>query len=239
VSSSIPSNPGTPYSYSWTTIPGNNPATGVNNTSSYTANNIVTQTYVLTVNGVCANADSDTVTVSNFVNNLAVSIIDSSTTCANTPFNLNSSVTGGYPNYTYSWFILPNVNSISSNSFLSATSPDTQGSYTVAVVVSDSCAYQQTAYEIIVVLPPCSVTIPNIITPNGDGANEFFKIKNLEFHPNTSVTIFDRWGKKVFESPNYNNEWKADGVSDGTFFYVIEVPDDKKYSGFITVFKEK
>ncbi|MBK6985150.1 MAG: gliding motility-associated C-terminal domain-containing protein [Bacteroidetes bacterium] len=60
----------------------------------------------------------------------------------------------------------------------------------------------------------------------------------MEYHPNTSVTIFDRWGLKVFESTNYNNEWKGDGVSDGTFFYVIDVPQDKKYSGFITVFKK-
>ncbi|MCZ8284497.1 MAG: gliding motility-associated C-terminal domain-containing protein, partial [Bacteroidia bacterium] len=80
--------------------------------------------------------------------------------------------------------------------------------------------------------------IPNVITPNGDIANEFFKIKNIEYHPNTNVTIFDRWGKKVYENPNYNNEWRADGVSDGTFFYVVDVPDDKQYSGFVTVFRK-
>jgi gliding motility-associated-like protein len=88
------------------------------------------------------------------------------------------------------------------------------------------------------VKPPCSVEIPNIITPNGDNVNDFFKIKNIEYHPNTSVTIYDRWGKKVYENPNYNNEWKGEGVSDGTFFYIIDVPDDKKYTNFITVFRD-
>ncbi len=61
----------------------------------------------------------------------------------------------------------------------------------------------------------------------------------MEFHPNTSVTIYDRWGKKVFEASDYKNDWKASGVADGTYFYIIEVPDDNKYSGFITVFRQK
>ncbi|MES2131054.1 MAG: gliding motility-associated C-terminal domain-containing protein [Bacteroidota bacterium] len=238
VGSGTPSNAGTPYSYSWTTLPGNNPAPGANTSSSYTVNANSTTTLVLTVDGVCANQNKDTVVISNFVNDLAVSILDSSTTCANTPFVLNAAASGGYPNYTYGWFIDGNPNSLSNTSSLSFVSPGTQGQYNIGVYVSDSCGYNVVDYQTITVLPPCSVEIPNIITPNGDNANEFFKIKNIEYHPHTNVTIFDRWGRKVYENPNYNNEWKAEGVSDGTFFYVVDVPDDKKYSGFITVFKK-
>ena len=239
VSSSIPSNPGTPYSYSWTTLPGNVPAPGTNTNASYTANSNITTTFVVTVSGVCANSTTDTVVVYNFVDDLAISIIDSSATCANSSFTLKSVATGGYPTYNYAWYINPNTNAISNTSNLVYTSPESEGTYTIVVNVNDSCGYQKTDFEIITVLPPCNVGIPNIITPNGDNANDFFKIKNLEHHPNTKVTIFDRWGIKVYENPNYNNEWKADGVSAGTFFYVIEVPDDKTYNGFVTVFKDK
>jgi gliding motility-associated-like protein len=105
------------------------------------------------------------------------------------------------------------------------------------VVVSDSCGYTDMDMQLVTVMPPCDIVIPNIITPNGDGANEAFKIKNLEYHPNTSLSIFDRWGRKVYDSSNYNNDWRGDGMNDGTFFYILDVPDDKKYSGYLTIFK--
>ena len=239
VSSITPGSQGTPYNYSWTKLPGNIPAPGNNTDSSYIETSNSTTTLVVTVNGVCANSNSDTVVVKNFVDDLAISIIDSATSCANTPFTLNTLTTGGHLVYNYSWYLIPNTNPISNSSNLAYTSPESEGTYTMAVTVNDSCGYSKTDYEVIIVLPPCNVIIPNIITPNGDGANEFFKIKNIEHHPNTSVIIFDRWGIKIYENPNYNNEWKAEGVSDGTFFYIINVPEDKTYNGFVTVFRDK
>ena len=321
--SSTPGNSGTPYSYSWTELPGNTPAPGVNTASSYTANSNSTTTLVVAVSGSCAISTSDTVVVKNFVddlgiaisnsittcpnkplafnstttgghaiynytwtvnsvpvantpnlnytspssggtynvvltvmdscayqktdtkaivvlpNTLAIAIVDSVSLCGNTAFTLNSASSGGYPNYTYQWFLLPNNTNLSNTTGLSSTTPANEGIYSIQVVISDSCGYQMSDIQIINVLPPCQVEIPNVITPNGDLANEYFKIKNLEYHPNTNVTIFDRWGLKIYENNNYNNEWKADGVNDGTYFYVIDVPQDKKYSGFITVFKGK
>ncbi|MBI3519207.1 MAG: gliding motility-associated C-terminal domain-containing protein [Bacteroidetes bacterium] len=323
--SSTIGNTGAPYSYLWTTLPGNAPAPGINTVANYTTNSNSTTTLVVTVDGVCANATSDTVVVSNFINNLDVTItsnsltscpnkpltlnslttggypafhyfwtvnsatiattpnlnytspasggtynvnitvidscgyqktdteiinvlpntlniaiIDSIALCGNTTFSLNSVSNGGYPSYTYQWYLLPNTgNSLSNTQTLSYTTPSSEGLYTIQVMISDSCGYQQSDNQVITVLPPCMVEIPNVITPNGDNANDVFKIKNIEYHPNTSVTIFDRWGLKVYENTNYNNDWKAEGLGDGTYFYVIDVPDDKKYSGFITVFKNK
>lgn len=232
-------NSGAPYTYNWTTLPGNNPAPGNNSSSTYTYSANNTTTLVLTVGGACANSTSDTVVVKNFVDDLTISIVDSSTTCANTMFTLNSSVSGGYTDYTFGWYFGVDPNPIATTPNLSYISPGTEGNYVIGVQVTDSCGYQESAYETIIVLPPCSIEIPNIITPNGDGVNELFVIKNIEHHPNTVVTIFDRWGRKIYENSNYNNEWKAEGASDGTYFYVIDVPEDKKYNGFITVFKGK
>lgn len=237
VGSTIPTNQGTPYSYLWTTLPSNSPAPGATNASSYTVNSNITSTFVVTVSGVCAYPTSDTVVISNFVDDLGIVINDSSSTCAGTPFVLNALASGGYPAYNYQWTMSPSTNIISNTSVLNYISPEMEGNYTFVVIVGDSCGYNRTTYQVITVLPPCIIEIPNVITPNGDGANDFFKIKNIEHHPNINVTIFDRWGIKVYENPNYNNEWNGVGVSDGTFFYVIDVPDDKKYSGFITVIK--
>jgi gliding motility-associated-like protein len=239
VGSTTPGNAGTPYTYAWTTLPTNAPAAGVNNSQNYTVSSNVTTTFVVTVNGNCANATRDTIVIKNFVDNIAISIIDSSTTCAGTEFTLHSNVTGGYPSYNFGWFMDSNTSAISNSNNLTSISPANQGTYLITVNVNDSCGYTKSATEVITVLPPCNVVIPNVITPNGDGVNDYFIIANIEHHPNTSVSIFDRWGRKVYENANYNNEWKADHSADGTYFYVIDVPDDKKYSGFITVFHSK
>lgn len=236
ITSLTPGNSGEPYTYAWTTLPGNFPAPGINDAASYTTNATSTTTLVLTTNGNCSNAISDTVTISNYNDNLSFEIIDSAAVCSNMPFTLNTSTSNGYPDYTYSWYFYPQTNSIANTSYLNYTSPSQEGIYLFTATVTDSCGYSRTDEQYITVLPPCNVIIPNIITPNNDGANDYFKIGNIEYHSNTSVIIFDRWGKKVYDNKNYNNEWKAEGLPDGTYFYIIDVPEDKKYSGFITVF---
>ncbi len=238
VSSTTSGNNGMPYTYAWTTLPGNVPASGNNTASSYTATTNSTTTLVVTVNGACAYTAADTVILENLVDDLSVSIIDTSTTCGGKPFTLNVLAAGGHPGYSYYWFIYPNTSVISSTSSVTYNSPDVEGTYTVSVYVADSCGYSRDDFELIKVLPTCNVIIPNVITPNGDDANEYFKIKNIEHHPNTSLIIFDRWGNKIYESTDYKNDWKAEGVGDGTYFYIVDVPEDKKYSGFITVFKQ-
>lgn len=239
VSSNSSLNTGTPYSYIWTTLPGNIPAIGTNTNSTYFESSNTTTSLVVTVNGNCANSVTDTVQVSNFANDISALISNSLSICQNTDFTLNSIVSGGRPDYNYSWIISPSSNTISTSQNLTYTSPETAGIYTITLNVIDSCSYQYSDFETIIVLPPCNITIPNVITANGDNINDYFKITNIEYHPNTSVTIFDRWGRKVYENSNYNNTWKADDLNDGTYFYVIDVVDDKKYNGFITIFKGK
>lgn len=236
VSSGTSGNAGTPYTYTWSAI---SSTTSLGSGSTYTTNATVTTTLVVTVNGNCAYSTKDTIVVSNLIDNLTVSIIDSSTTCANTPFSLTGLVTNGYPYYNYNWNIDAVPTSISTSNTLNYVSPATEGTYVISLTVNDSCGYNRVAYEVITVLPPCTVSIPNVITPNGDNVNDFFVIHNLEHHPNSSLTIFDRWGIKVYENSNYNNEWKAEGNNDGTYFYILDVPEDKKYNGFISVFHSK
>lgn len=205
--------------------------------SSYTTSN--TGTYIVAATATCAVAASETVTVNNFTDNLQVSIVDSAAVCAKTSFILNAVATGGRPNYSYNWFLLPGTNSISNTNTVNSEAPEAQGVYSVSIMVTDSCGYFASDVQLITVLPPCDIVIPNIITPNGDGANDFFKISNIEYHTNTVFTVYDRWGKKVYENQNYRNEWGGDGLNDGTYYYILDVPDDKKYNGFITIFSGK
>ena len=58
--------------------------------------------------------------------------------------------------------------------------------------------------------PLMNVYIPNAFTPNGDGINDTFGVKGEGSFVYT-IAIFNRWGEKVFESTNPNQQW------DGTF----------------------
>lgn len=51
------------------------------------------------------------------------------------------------------------------------------------------------------------VSASEAITPNGDGINDTWKIYGLEEHPNTTVRVFNRWGRLVFEAKDYQNDW--------------------------------
>jgi len=73
--------------------------------------------------------------------------------------------------------------------------------------------------------------IPNIFTPNNDGVNDFFHIKNLP--PESKIKIYNRWGNLIYSSADYHNDWTTD--VNGVYYYVLEVKTDKVFKGFVEV----
>ncbi len=79
------------------------------------------------------------------------------------------------------------------------------------------------------------VVIPNIITPNQDGVNDYFLIKGIEELP-WELTIYSRWGTQVYYSPDYRNDWQAANLTDGVYFYILSCREAKnEYKGFVHV----
>ena len=72
----------------------------------------------------------------------------------------------------------------------------------------------------------CPVCAPNVITADGDLINDFFVIKNILQHPEATVTIMNRWGNVLLETDNYQNDWSAEGVSEGVYFYKVTVNNE-------------
>ena len=84
---------------------------------------------------------------------------------------------------------------------------------------------------------PCGkddVIISKVVTPNGDVYNEFFTITGVETCGFVvELQIFNRWGAKVYDNSNYQNDWngfahnssvgQADTVPNGTYFYIINL----------------
>ena len=89
------------------------------------------------------------------------------------------------------------------------------------------------------------VDVPNVITPNGDGANDTFEpMKPLTGVNQHTMMVFNRWGEKVWESNDFGSGWNGQQngkyVAEGTYFWVLEVyygPDNVKrvYKGSLTV----
>ena len=97
--------------------------------------------------------------------------------------------------------------------------------------------------------PPLPIEVPNVFTPNNDGMNDLFEIKNIEMHRNARLVIKDRWGGTVFKANNYesSNPWNGSNmntgskVADGTYFYILQYFDtlaeeEKVLNGTINVF---
>jgi gliding motility-associated-like protein len=68
------------------------------------------------------------------------------------------------------------------------------------------------------------LVFPNIITPNGDGVNDKFEIGALTkggAYTETQLLIYNRWGRKVYESNNYKNDFGGEGLPDGVYYVNI------------------
>jgi gliding motility-associated-like protein len=95
--------------------------------------------------------------------------------------------------------------------------------------------------------------VSNVISPNGDGVNDAFKIKDLteEFYSYSNMSIFNRWGDEVYRNGAYGfdgNWWEGesthqnDVLSRGTYFYVLKVgnkvtKNEEVYRGTIQLYR--
>jgi gliding motility-associated-like protein len=96
-----------------------------------------------------------------------------------------------------------------------------------------------TAYVFLEIGP--ELVVYDIITPNGDGDNEFFTIIGLDNFPQNELYIYNRWGNEVYAASNYQNDWagtwEGNPLPDGTYFYVLLNGADGKLirKGYVTL----
>ena len=100
----------------------------------------------------------------------------------------------------------------------------------VAVTVA-GCTYTK---SVSVISDECPI-IPNIITPNGDGKNDAFVALGIE-ESTMQLHIFDRLGKSVYQTEQYDNSWSATDMPAGTYYYQLTSPRTQKiYKGWVEV----
>ena len=127
-----------------------------------------------------------------------------------------------------------------------------------------------TSYYKTVKVNPVKLKIPNVFTPNGDGINDYFIItldggsdmpgesknrdgddggssleyENYEplnrYYESSELTVFNRWGRIVYHSKDYQNNWDGDDLPDATYFYVLKckgLKNDATYQGSVMILK--
>src|SRR3954470_18946637 len=98
---------------------------------------------------------------------------------------------GGVATYTfkvYVFFVVPSW-AITTNLVVMAQDGTTKNTYTLNVYVAT---------------PPSAIVPTNILSPNGDGSNDSWVIKDIQLYPGNIVTIYDKAGRAVYTKHNYN-----------------------------------
>jgi gliding motility-associated-like protein len=115
------------------------------------------------------------------------------------------------------------------------------GSYLVQLITNRGTSCQDSATALVQYIASGSKLIfPNVFSPNNDGTNDEFKISGFDYCGDYVLSIFDRWGKKMFEtaSPRVDfwngKEPSGNPVTEGVYFYVISGPSYNK-TGSLTL----
>ena len=116
------------------------------------------------------------------------------------------------------------------------------GSYSAVVTDINGCAASVVVVVGVVGTDGC-LEIQDIITPNDDGYNDTWVIKNIDLFPEAEVQVFTRWGKKIFTTKNIaGNPW--DGRYEGkllptdSYHYILHLNDGSKpRSGVISIIR--
>ena len=142
---------------------------------------------------------------------------------------------GGTEPYSYIW---NNDVTTSTNEYLSS------GDYYVTVTDANGCTIINN-YTIKIPL-----IVPTVITPNGDGKNDYFNITNVETLEKVKINVFNRWGDLIFTFDDAGSKYKEqssqwDGTDlnghelpIGSYVYIIEIEGKvDTYRGTVTIIK--
>jgi gliding motility-associated-like protein len=157
--------------------------------------------------------------------------------------NVTNQAAGSSYTYTWTYERISNAEGVSvsepvtrfSNSGTTVSLPLTEsGTYRIrltgnASLAGGTCA--SVTKERLVVVP--DLQIPNIITPNGDGQNDYFRVSSAI--TTSKLEIFNRWGRKVYEQTNYANNWGGDNQPAGVYYYLLTRSNGSTTKGWIEV----
>lgn len=127
--------------------------------------------------------------------------------------------------------------------FKPTATPTVSTMYLLTVTDNNSCISMDSVLITIDLLEFDGV-ITNLFTPNGDGINDTWFIKDIEKYPENEVFIFNIYGQTVYTKKGYVNDWQGTyngaPLPDGTYYYVLRFEDsDKITKGSLDILRSK
>ncbi|MFH2143864.1 MAG: gliding motility-associated C-terminal domain-containing protein, partial [Bacteroidota bacterium] len=111
--------------------------------------------------------------------------------------------------------------------------------YSVTITDRDSCS----DFTSFAVGNSCIVSAPNTFTPNGDGINDTWIFRNLDFFPENLLEIYNRNGHLVYSAMNYKNDWTGSTndnkpLPEATYYYTMTLYTEAGFmKGSITIIR--
>jgi gliding motility-associated-like protein len=208
-------------------------------------NNITNGSTLVTVtikdNGGTANGGVDTRQRTFNINVNALPIVTISSNKGNTVSKgdiIQLTATGGN---NYSWTQVDGIISGQQTALLQAR---IMVNTTYNVTVRSAAGCSNTGSISIAVVEDFKVESTNILTPNGDGKNDKWVIRNLDSYPDNEVKIYDRAGRIVYQRRNYSNDWNGtmngSPLAEGTYYYILTINGSSKTAkGYITIIRDQ
>lgn len=167
--------------------------------------------FYVTVTGNNGCSNSDTINIS-YANSPVVDLGNGGVICPNSPVIIDPQLS----NVSYLW------QDGSTGPTYTVTAP---GVY--SLTATNFCGPTTASVEFKEGL--CRLLIPGAFTPNSDGLNDLFRVKYTEFIRTFRLTVFNRWGLKVFETTDptrgWNGKYKNRDQEPGSYVWVITYTD--------------
>ena len=86
--------------------------------------------------------------------------------------------------------------------------------------------------------------IQNLITPNGDGINDFLDLSTVVGADGCDLQLLNRWGTEVYFQEGYVDQWNGqnsggDALPDGTYYYLLTCGEEVRLKGAVTIFRNQ
>ncbi len=209
-----------PYLISWS-----------NGASGASVTNLTAGTYTITIKDFknCTTINKAViVSPSAMIVNVAVSDVS----CAEQQDGkVVASVSNGTPPYSYLW---------STGSTETSITGLASGLYTVTVTDQKLCA--STSNATVNAGNGDCLFIPNAFSPNGDGTNDRWVLRNIQLYPNNTMQVFNQWGQELYSASPYLEPW--DGRHNGnllppaTYYFIFSRGDGSaSFTSPLTIIK--
>ena len=191
----------------------------LNTKGTFTFSNLGAGDYTVTV----SQSNGSSVTIMFTVFEPPLIVVDAEIGCDNGSCDgfIDLEVEGGVGEFTIEWGD-PDLNGLSNDDLCEGTYPVTLTDELGCVVLENSFIVEPCSLN-----PPGCYLIRDVITPNGDGVNDRFRVTCVNDFP-TELLVYDRWGQLVYNESNYDGRWEGVGndgtdLIEGGYMYVLSI----------------